>query len=78
MQNVKELSVKEMQMTTGGYSAGQCLKDIGKGIGSGTLAGAAGGGLAAGLGAIPGGFLGAHIGAIGGSAVCIGGLLGGK
>ena len=60
----------------GGYSSKDCLKDIGKGIGAGTVAGAAGGGLAAGLGAIPGAFVGAHFGVIGGSAACIGGLLG--
>ena len=72
MRKVKKLNNQELQQIAGGYSSKDCLKDIGKGIG----AGAAGGGLAAGLGAIPGAFVGAHFGVIGGSAACIGGLLG--
>ena len=76
MHKEKKLNNQELQQIAGGYSSKDCLKDIGKGIGAGTVAGAAGGGLAAGLGAIPGAFVGAHFGVIGGSAACIGGLLG--
>lgn len=76
MKEFQKLNEQEMKQLIGGYSSKDCLKDIGKGIGTGTVAGAAGGGLVAGLGAIPGAFVGAHFGVIGGSAACIGGLLG--
>ena len=68
MHKVKKLNNQELQQIAGGYSSKDCLKDISKGIGAGTVA--------AGLGAIPGAFVGAHFGVIGGSAACIGGLLG--
>lgn len=73
MKEFQKLNEQEMKQLIGGYSSKDCLKDIGKGIGTGTVAG---GGLVAGLGAIPGAFVGAHFGVIGGSAACIGGLLG--
>ena len=79
MNNVKELSEKDMQQINGDWGAKECLTSIGTGIAGGAIkGGVAGTAFGLGGGNAGGAFVGAHLGAIGGSAVCIGGFLGRK
>ncbi|QVI34214.1 hypothetical protein BVJ53_09715 [Lacticaseibacillus chiayiensis] len=70
------LSEEQLTAIFGGYSGSDCLKAIGGSAAIGAIkGGVAGTAFTVGIGTAAGAFLGAHLGAIGGGAVCIGGLL---
>lgn len=78
MEKYETLSYSETCNTLGGgISAKQCAIAVGAGIAGGAWKGGATGTIFGGVvGTAGGAFVGAHVGAIGGSLVCIGGLLG--
>ncbi len=78
MEQFEILDTEVLEVTVGGYTGKDCLKDMGNYIITGTGGGALWGAPAGGIGALPGAYVGAHVGAIAGGFVCMGGMIGNK